>query len=392
MTDEPRLPRLPPLPDDATQETVEAAVPPPSPSRPVPQPAHATVDPEREPTVDDRRARRRVVDGRRLHSAGHGLLVAFLALIIGALLNAPGIYKTAYNQNDGWQRDVALGLAGPLDDISGALQFDEPRSALKAVLGRDEDDTIETVVVVAPPPKTSKPKPVGKTTFTPEKKLRVWVAGDSLIVVPGQSILGAAGGSPVMEPLGAVDGRIATGLERPDVFNWFTHVTEKMKELKPNVVVLGFGGNDDHGYMTGLPEGTEIDGFGLPGWEREYRRRVGGLMDTVNRAGGYVVWVGLPITRDADQSRRFDVLNAIYQTEAKKRPRGATYLDTYVNFADDSGGFSEYLPNASGRLIKMRAADGVHFERAGGEEIARMVLKRLNERFDLTSWRRAQTP
>ena len=209
----------------------------------------------------------------------------------------------------------------------------------------------------------------------------MWVAGDSLIVVPGSSILGAAGGSPVMEPLGGVDGRIATGLERPDVFNWFTHVSEQMKELEPHVVVFGFGGNDDHGYMTGLPEGTEIDGFGQPGWEKEYRRRVGGLMDTVARAGGYVVWVGLPITRDSDQSRRFDILNAIYQTEAKKRPRAATYVDTYVTFADDSGGFSEYLPNGAGRLIKMRASDGVHFERAGGDVIARTVLKRLNEPF-----------
>lgn len=391
MTDDPRLPQLPPLPDDATSETVEAAVPPPvEPGPAVGAPAHGEADDEVE--SDARRSRRRLVDGRRLHSAGHGLVVAFLALVVGALLNAPGIYKTAYNQNDGWQRDVALALAGALDDVSGALQLDEPRSALKAALGREDDDTIETAVVVAAPPKTTRPKPIGKTRFTPKKKLRIWVAGDSLIVVPGQSILGAAGGSPVMEPLGAVDGRIATGLERPDVFNWFTHVSEQLKELKPHVVVFGFGGNDDHGYMTGLPEGTEIDGFGLPGWEREYRRRVGGLIDTVNRAGGYVVWVGLPITRDADQSRRFDVLNAIYQTEAKKRPRGATYLDTYVSFADDSGGFSEYLPNASGRLIRMRASDGVHFERAGGEVIARIVLKRLNERFDLTSWRRAQTP
>ena len=83
--------------------------------------------------------------------------------------------------------------------------------------------------------------------------------------------------------------------------------------------MLGFGGNDDKGYMTGLPEGVEIDGFGGSAWRREYRRRVGGLMDTVNRAGGYVVWVGLPQTRRPEQSRRFDVLNAIEQKEARKR-------------------------------------------------------------------------
>jgi hypothetical protein len=42
----------------------------------------------------------------------------------------------------------------------------------------------------------------------------------------------------------------------------------------------------------------------------------------------------------------------------------------------------------SGRLVRMRADDGVHFERAAGDLIARQALRRLNQRFDLTSWRR----
>ena len=41
-----------------------------------------------------------------------------------------------------------------------------------------------------------------------------------------------------------------------------------MKKLKPNVVVLNFGANDDHGYMTGLPEGTSIGDFASPTLER----------------------------------------------------------------------------------------------------------------------------
>ena len=34
------------------------------------------------------------------------------------------------------------------------------------------------------------------------------------------------------------------------------------------------------------------------------------------------------------------------------------------------------------------ANDGVHFEPAGGDIIARLVLKALNERYDLTSWKK----
>ena len=98
----------------------------------------------------------------------------------------------------------------------------------------------------------------------------------------------------MIEPVGGVDGRVATGLERPDVFNWFRYLPEQLRALRPDVVVLGFGGNDDHGYMTGLPKGVSIDGFDTPSWRKEYGRRVGGLMDAITRAGGYVVWIGLP--------------------------------------------------------------------------------------------------
>ena len=57
-------------------------------------------------------------------------------------------------------------------------------------------------------------------------------------------------------------------------------------------------------------------------------------------------------------------------------------------FAGDDGGYAQYLPDGSGRLDKVRADDGVHFERAGGDMIARVVLKELNREFDLTSWRK----
>ena len=57
-------------------------------------------------------------------------------------------------------------------------------------------------------------------------------------------------------------------------------------------------------------------------------------------------------------------------------------------FAGDNGGFSEYLEDAKGDPVKVRAGDGVHFDVAGGDIIAREVLRQLNKEFDLTSWRK----
>ena len=91
--------------------------------------------------------------------------------------------------------------------------------------------------------------------FTPEKKLRLWIAGDSLSSSPASRCSARSPGTAV-DAVDAIDGRIASGLERPDVFNWFTHVREVMEKRKPRAVVLMFGGNDDHGFMTGIPEGA----------------------------------------------------------------------------------------------------------------------------------------
>jgi hypothetical protein len=328
-----------------------------------------------------------------MHSAGSAVAVSAFALLLGALLNAPGLHKSATIQPEGWKRDLALAVTEPLKTASETLLLDRPRRGLKAALGRSEDDEIDTGVALpeqptAPEEPSEPPPPPPREKFSPKKQLRLWIAGDSLVVVPGQSLLRAIGASPVIEPIGEIDGRIASGLERPDVFNWFEHVRKVMRKDRPRAVVLMFGANDDHGFMTGLPEGAELDGFGGPRWTAEYRRRVGGVMDTVTRARAYVVWIGLPITRDPAQTARFDTINAIVQAEAAKRTGRVFYLDTYFYFAGENGGYAQYIEDSSGTLLKMRADDGVHFERAAGDRIAREVLKELYKRHDLTSWRR----
>ena len=343
----------------------------------------------RPPTTRENAAGEDVGPPRRLSPAGHALVVASLALLLGAFLNAPGLHKTAETLNPGWKRDVGLALTGPLASVSHALRLDRPREGVKAAIGRSDDDDIVTAVDIPPRIPAGVPVQPIRRVFSPQHKLRYYVGGDSLVIVPGYSLQRATVGYKVYEAVGDVDGRIDTGLERPDVFNWFKRIRQVMRKDKPNVVVLGLGGNDDHDFMTGLPDGVSLGAFGSPMWIREYRHRVGGLMDTVIRGGGFSVWIGLPITRDAGQSQRFDVINRIFSEEAYKRPRGAAYLDTYSSFADpDSGGFAEFLPDSHGRLVDMRASDGVHFEPAGGDVIARQILRRLNERFDLTSWKR----
>ena len=365
-------------------------------------------------------------EGRRLWPAGIAFLVLLGAALIAALLNAQGLRKTAFNMEPGAGRELALALTKPLVEVSAFLRLDRPRQQIQEAIGRGGADTIDTAVVVFPPvvpdaqgeggqgvaqdvttqPGESQPpaasgngkagKPeegtAPKEVFTPKRRLRVWVAGDSLAITPGQSIARVLGANRAINPLG-VDGRVSTGLERPDVFNWFTHIPAEIRRLDPEVVVVSFGANDDHGYMTGLPEDVEVDDFATRAWVKEYRRRVGGLMDTISRGGRMVVWIGVPITRSPEQTERFRVLNTVYQTEAKKRPENVIFINTYRMFQDENGNYADYLPNANGDLVHVRAGDGVHYQPEGGDWIARDMLRQLRETYDVTSWKqkRGQT-
>ena len=351
------------------------------------------------------RTTRTEIEGRRLSSAGKGMVVILLAIVFGLLLDARGLHKSAFNQPAGSERTVALALTAGLTGVSDALKLDQPRAWLKQAIGRAGDDSIDTrIVVPVPAAPLQGPRPVLSThaavpgdpsvarkAFTPSDPLRLWVAGDSLIVDTGYALQRAALATPVIKSVGGVDGQIGTGLDRPDVFNWFLEIRRQLKALHPNAVVLGFGGNDDKQYMTGVPPGVTITAFNDPAWRREYGRRVGGLIDLINRAGAYVVWVGLPITRDPDQTARFDAINGVVAQEVDKRPGGAVYLDTYSLMAGPNGGYAQYLTNLDGDVQDVRQPDGVHFTPAGADIVARQVLKDLNEAYDLTSWRRGTT-
>jgi hypothetical protein len=333
-----------------------------------------------------RRARALGGEERRLHPAGVAVLVAAGALALGALLNANGLRKTAEIQEQGWQRDVAVAVTDPLAAVSHAILADRPRAAVKDAIGRGEDDDLlDGFVLPTVPEPAEPPAPPPKPVVSPSRPLRVWVIGDSLVVVPGQSVLRLVGASRSMRAVGGVDGRVATGLGRPDVFNWFDHVRTQLPRLRPGVVVMSFGANDDHRYMTGLRDGVELGGFGSPTWRAEYRRRVRSMIDLVISRGAVVVWIGTPQTRSTDQSARFAVIDEVVEKEAARHPGQVHFVDTFALFRDRRGGYADYLPNANGQLIRMRSPDGVHFERPGGDRIATEVLKAFRASFRFRS-------
>lgn len=328
--------------------------------------------------------------------ATRGIVLLAAMLALGGLLDARGLRKQAEIQSPGVQRDVALALTRPLLDVSSFLRLDRPRHALQVALGRGDEDRIDTTVSFASPPlphvrrpapapvahrPAPEPKPKPKPGFTATHPLRIWVAGDSLAEVPGQALERATAGRGPVRILG-IESRLSTGLGRPDLYNWFVRIRRAIPSLHPNVAVLSFGADDAHNYMSGVPKGHTIGKLGSPTWDAEYLRRVSGVTRELNRAGIYVVWLGLPIPRGRGFFYSFEKVNTVLRRAVAEAPR-ATYLSTWQLLETKNGKYADYLRDAQGRLVQMRASDGVHYTQAAGDLIARTLLHRLGRLYAL---------
>ncbi|HVS85888.1 MAG TPA: DUF459 domain-containing protein [Gaiellaceae bacterium] len=327
-----------------------------------------------------------------MSAAWRGFVVLLAGLALAALLNAQGLRKAADSRPSGWERSAELAVARPLARAAAWTRLDRPRHELQRAVGRADVDAIDTSVDIpvvprkkptlptptkpAPPPKP-KPKPV----FSRRRPLRIWVAGDSLAEVPGQALerVSAERSSLRILPL---ESRISTGLGRPDLYNWFKRIPTATRQLHPKVVVLSFGADDAHNYMSGVPKGKTIGKLGSPTWDAEYVRRAAGVTRELQAKGIYVVWLGLPIPRGRAFFFSFRIVNRLIKHVVGITKPGVAYVDTWHLLATPKGKYADYL-REHGRLVQMRASDGIHYTQAAGDLIAQEILAKLGRVYTL---------
>jgi hypothetical protein len=122
---------------------------------------------------------------------------------------------------------------------------------------------------------------------------------------------------------------------------------------------------------------------GTGAWQEVYARRVGEAMDRLTKGGRRVYWVGNPIMRESGYRERISMMNHIYQAEAATHP-GVTFVSTWTTMANAKGSYAEYLPDANGDQVLMRAPDGIHLTRAGGDRMAALVLGVIEKDWGMT--------
>lgn len=169
--------------------------------------------------------------------------------------------------------------------------------------------------------------------------------------------------------------RDGSGLVRNDWFDWMKGAQDLLASgEKLNAVVLMIGSNDRQAIRDGA---TNVEPLS-PRWRELYGERVEALASKFKERKIPLIWVGMPVMRPERMSADMMAINELTQEHVARA--GGIYVDIWDAFVDDRGQFTNYGPDVNGQFQRLRAADGVHFTRAGSRKAAYFVeseLKRL---------------
>jgi hypothetical protein len=205
--------------------------------------------------------------------------------------------------------------------------------------------------------------------LTTDDPLRLWVGGDSLAGSLGPALGAIAGATGVVQPY--FDSRVSSGLASPGFFDWPDHATTEMARLNPEIVVFIIGAND----WTAVSGGDA--------WKAGYTQEVDSMMKTLIGPGRTVYWIGSPTLKDEKMDAAVVQVNAIAQAVAQ-RHGNVHYVDAYKLFSGPDGQFSGDLADETGKVVTMRAGDGVHLTTDGAGYLARTVYKLVDTQCGVT--------
>ncbi len=285
-----------------------------------------------------------------------------VALVVFVVLASGNMVSSARGMPLGWQRSVAVAIAGTVDRVANFFSLNRPYDWAAEQLGIDQGGDADFEFPPAPDAvDATDDAPSATTTTLPpvrvptaDAPLQLLVAGDSTAKSLGDSLIGATEGLPVAI---TNEGTVSTGLARSDYFNWGARMAELVETTSPEVVVFMVGANDGQSILNG--DGTVVAQFDTPEWEAAYRERVAGIMDLVGGEGRRLVWVGEPNVETGNVQRAVAIGNRLAAAEAASRP-WVTYVDVAALLAGPDGGYAEYLTLPDGSTTRCYSGDGVH--------------------------------
>jgi hypothetical protein len=316
------------------------------------------------------------------------LYIGLICFAVWLVLDAPSLQKSAQSSPLGARRTVSLDLVGPIAAVSRGLGLSHFVGWADDILGRSvgggpslavatppaipngqtptaTTGPITPTPTTPPTPTTLPPLPQHPTAANP---LHVVVIGDSIGIDLGQPLTNDLIGTGVVSA--TLDGKIDTGLSRPDYFNWPAELQADLAIHHPQLVVVMMGANDPQSLVV---NGTAV-AFGTPAWNTAYSARAGAFMDSATASGAHMLWVGMPPMAGAGLDGQMNTVNSLVQAQATARPTGVTFLSSRTVLGTPQGGYTAYLTNGAGSEINIRTPDGIHLTPDGGEVLSQAVM------------------
>lgn len=210
---------------------------------------------------------------------------------------------------------------------------------------------------------------------------KVLIMGDSLVATAiGVLLQKELDGHPQIDC--ARKAKSATGLARPDFYNWMSEARTQVRKHKPDLVVMVIGGNDGQDLRKAGKSKERVKWKGK-NWEASYEKRVVDFIDIVrasNSAGQTrVLWLGLPRTATKGFEKKLETIRATQKRAIASRSEHATYRETTSLVTDKRGAVLKNV-RFRGKNGKLRERDGIHFTMHGSRYFAhRLFPLVLNE-------------
>ncbi len=309
------------------------------------------------------------------------VLGLFFVVIVLTIYGA-GEVRDEVDKHEFLREGAVRNLLTEVVELQGSLGITALREALGSVRGaiNDKYTVLEKPEEVEPPPPPVDvaPPPVvagAPRHWTVPRPRRVLVAGASSI----QFAIGVELERRMPKYSGVKVkrfGQLATGLVRPDFFDWPKKMKELTDEFKPDLVIANFGGNDAQSIPTGKYKKVA---YSSDAWNAAYREHVFKITNITDEAGAGVVFLGMPVMRSPKFTKKMKRVNA--QQKIALREAGGLFVSTWQMSGTD-GKYKKSI-RYGGKRGLMRTSDGVHYSKLGARYVVEQSLQEIERSYIL---------
>lgn len=171
----------------------------------------------------------------------------------------------------------------------------------------------------------------------------------------------------------------ATGLARPDFFDWMAEGKRQVDLRDPDLVVVVLGGNDGQDLTNKRGTGKRVR-WDTDDWGGAYKGRVSAFLEELTDDGQRrVLWLGLPTMGQRGLEKKLQLIRGLQEQAIADLGDQGDYLETSQFLTDDEGELLRDVKIGK-RTRRLREDDGVHFTMPGSQYFADQVYPEiLNE-------------